>query len=234
MTSSARSWWRLGPAFAASDRRVIAVDQPGHGHTGHWVGHHRFRDNAADLSAFVRAAGLERPDLQVIGHSWGAMTVAALPAAGLRPATIVLLDPPAMPHAVMAAMVAEATDQFREDLAGGRSAIRAENPDWPDGDVDAKAEALSQLDVEAVRSVLLDNGDWDGGLADLADPAVAGVAVWLVRGDPVSGGLVPDAVIPAFERLIGADHILTIDGGHSPLRLLPVETTAALLHALGD
>ena len=41
-------------------RRVVAVDLPGHGLTGHWQGHHRFRDNAADLAALLRAAGLDR------------------------------------------------------------------------------------------------------------------------------------------------------------------------------
>ena len=86
VTSSAATWWRVGPALAASGRRVVAVDLPGHGRTGQWLGHHRFRDNAADVAACIRAAGLETPDLQVVGHSWGAMTAAALPAAGLRPA----------------------------------------------------------------------------------------------------------------------------------------------------
>ena len=99
VTASAAIWWRVGPALAATGRRVVAVDLPGHGQTGHWQGHFRFRDNAADVAAFAREAGLARADLQVIGHSWGAMTAAALPAAGLRPATLVLLDPPALPLA---------------------------------------------------------------------------------------------------------------------------------------
>ena len=59
VTSSAAIWWRVGPALAATGRRVVAVDQAGHGRTGHWQGHHRFRDNAADVAAFIRAAGLD-------------------------------------------------------------------------------------------------------------------------------------------------------------------------------
>src|SRR3954469_12765985 len=97
VTSSAAVWWRVGPAVAVTGRRVIAVDQAGHGRTGHWQGHHRFRDNATDIAAFIRAAGLDRPELQVVGHSWGAVTSAALPVAGIRPATTVLLDPPVLP-----------------------------------------------------------------------------------------------------------------------------------------
>ena len=235
VTASAATWWRLGPAFAATGRRVVAVDLPGHGLTGHWMGHHRFRDNAADVAGFVRAAGLARDDLQVIGHSWGAMTVAALPAAGLRPATIVLLDPPTIPFAEISQMASDPDARTYDDLDEAVAAVRGQNPEWPDGDILAKAEALTQLDEAAARAVLLENGDWDGGLADLADPGAAGVSVWVVRGDPATGGLLPDAALPAFEARIGADHILKIPGGaHSPQRLNPVATTAALLRALED
>ena len=235
VTSSAANWWRLGPAFAATGRRVVAVDLPGHGRTGHWTGHHRFRDNAADVAAFARAAGLAVDDLEVIGHSWGAVTAAALPVAGLRPATIVLLDPPAVSHAVMSAMAAESDERTYDDLAEAITAVRRDNPTWPDGDVGAKAEALTQLDEAAARSVLLDNGDWDGGLADLSDPAAAGIRLAIVRGDPAFGGLLPDEALPAFEGLVGPGRIHTIHGGpHSPQRTHPVETTAALLHALED
>jgi pimeloyl-ACP methyl ester carboxylesterase len=233
VTSSAANWWRIGPALAATGRRVIAVDLPGHGGTGHWQGQHRFRDNAADVAAFVRAAGLERVDLQVVGHSWGAMTAAALPTAGLRPSTIVLLDPPAMPHAAFARQVAESDERTYEDIAEAIPAVRAANPGWDEGDVRAKAEALTQLDEAAARSVLLDNGDWDGGLADLADPAAAGIPVWIVRGETATGGYLPEEALPAFEERVGADHVITIAGGpHSPQRTHPVETTAALVRAL--
>lgn len=235
VTSSAANWWRLGPAFAATGRRVVAVDLPGHGRTTHWTGHHRFRDNAADVAAFARAAGLAVDDLEVIGHSWGAVTAAALPVAGLRPATIVLLDPPAVPHAVISAMAADPDERTYDDLDEAISAVRRDNPTWPDGDVRAKAEALTQLDEAAALAVLLDNGDWDGGLADLADPAAAGIRLAIVRGDPTFGGMLPDEALPAFEALVGPGRIHTIHGGpHSPQRIHPVETTAALLHALED
>jgi len=112
-------------------------------------------------------------------------------------------------------------------------AVRAHNPAWQDGDVRAKAEALTQLDPEAALAVLLRNGDWDGGLADLAHPAAMGIPLWVVRGDPAVGGLLPDAALPAFLARAGRDHVLTIRGAaHSPQRIHPVETTAALLRAL--
>jgi pimeloyl-ACP methyl ester carboxylesterase len=90
------------------------------------------------------------------------------------------------------------------------------------------------FDEAAVRAVLLDNGDWDGGLAALADPRAAGVGTWLVRGEPAAGSMVPEETLLAFAERIGADHILTIAGGaHSPQRMHPEATLVALLRALG-
>lgn len=234
VTSSAASWWRLGPALAATGRRVVAMDLPGHGLTGHWTGHHRFRDNAVDVAAFIGAAGMDRADLQVVGHSWGAMTAAALPAGSdLRPKSLILLDPPGVTLAFISAEENVASDRMYRDLEEAVAGLRAENPTWVDGDIEVRAEALLQLDVAAARSVVLDNGDWDAGLADLEDPAAADIDIWVVRGDPAAGGYLPDALIPRFERRTGAGHVLTIAGGpHTPQRTHPVETTAALLHAL--
>jgi hypothetical protein len=84
-----------------------------------------------------------------------------------------------------------------------------------------------------VRAILLDNGDWDGGLAGLTDPRSAGVETWIVRGESASGGMLPDAALAAFVGRIGADHILTIEhGAHSPQRMHPEATLVALLRAL--
>jgi pimeloyl-ACP methyl ester carboxylesterase len=234
VTASARIWWRVGPALAATGRHVVAVDLPGHGLTGNWRGHHRFRDNAADVAAWIRAVGLDAdPRLQIVGHSWGGMTAAALPLAGIRPSTLVLLDPPAVPWALISRMAIDPSEQPDRDMAAAIARLSALNPSWSPDDVEAKAEALIQLDIDAARAVLLDNGDWDGGLSDLSDPAARGVPTWIVRADPASGGYLPDDRLPAFAALVGADHILTLRGApHAPQRTHPFETTQALLHAL--
>jgi pimeloyl-ACP methyl ester carboxylesterase len=233
VTASSRIWWRVGPALAATRRRVVAIDLPGHGLTGHWTGRHAFRQTAADVAAWIRAAGLDVPELQVVGHSWGGMTAAALPIAGIRPATLVLLDPPAVPWSIISQMASDPSEQTYPDLASGIAALAAVNPEWSGEDVTAKAEALVQLDASAARSVVLDNGDWDGGLADLSDPAAAGIPTWIVRGDPAAGGLLPDSAIPALAARIGADHILTLGGAaHAPQRLYPEATVLGLLRAL--
>jgi pimeloyl-ACP methyl ester carboxylesterase len=234
VTASARIWWRVGPALAATGRHVVAVDLPGHGLTGNWRGHHRFRDTAVDVAAWIREAGLVAPTVQIVGHSWGAMTAAALLWAGVRPSTLVLLDPPAVPWAHISQMASDPSEQPDRDLAVAIARLSALNPAWSLGDVEAKAEALIQLDVTAARAVLLDNGDWDGGLADLSDPASRGVPTWIIRADPATGGYLPDDRVPAFEALVSPGHVLTLAGApHAPQRTHPIETTQALLCALG-
>jgi pimeloyl-ACP methyl ester carboxylesterase len=233
VTASARIWWRVGPALAATGRRIVAVDLPGHGLTGNWRGHHRFRDNAADVAAWIREAGLATPDLQVVGHSWGAMTAAALPRAGIRPARLVLLDPPAVSHARISQMASDPSEQPHRNLSEAIAALTRANPAWTAGDVEAKAEALIQLDVDAARAVLLDNGDWDGGLADLVEAAADRVPTWVIRADPAVGGYVPDERLPAFEALLGSDHVITMAGApHAPQRTHPADTVRALLLVL--
>ncbi|MEO5940115.1 MAG: alpha/beta hydrolase [Candidatus Limnocylindrales bacterium] len=235
VTASARIWWRAAPALATGlGRRIVAVDQVGHGRTGHWTGHHRFADNATDLVAFASAAGLARADLRVVGHSWGGMTAAALPGAGLTPEVLVLLDPPAVTVAAISTMLDDPVEHAYDDLGKAVDALGRLHPTWPYGDVVAKAEALTQFDEPAVRAILTRNGDWDGGLASLADPAAADVPVWLVRGDPAAGGLIPDPEAIRIAGRIGRDHVITIAGGaHAPMRARPEATVLALLRALG-
>jgi len=233
VTSNAETFWRIAPAIAAAGWQAVAIDMPGHGRTGGWRGRYRFAQTATDVAAFVRAAGLDRPGLAVLGHSWGGMVVAALPAVGLRPDRLVLLDPPVQPVGGMAQMTADPLERLYPSFAAAEAAVRAANPGWAEGDIDAKALGLSDFLPEAVLAVLLENGDWDGGLASLADPAAAGIPTWVIRGAPDAGGLVPDATLPAFRARVGRGHVITIaDAPHSPQRTHPEATTLAILRAL--
>jgi pimeloyl-ACP methyl ester carboxylesterase len=233
VTSNAETFWRVGPALAAAGRHVVAVDLPGHGRTGNWRGRHRFVETAADLAGFIRAAGLDRNDLAVLGHSWGGMVAAALPAAGLRPGHLILLDPPALPLAAMEAMTHDPTERKYDDLDEALAVIREVNPGWTDGDVHAKALGLTRFDSVAAHDVLVENGDWDGGVGALANPVARGVPVWLIRGEFATGGLIPEAAVPAFVDRIGRDHVITIaDAPHSPQRTHPEATVLAILRAL--
>lgn len=233
VTSCAETFWRIGPAVAAAGRRVTAVDLPGHGRTGGWRGRHRFVETAEDVAEFIRAAGLDRPALTVLGHSWGGMVVANLPRAGLRPGSLVLLDPPALPLEALEALTRDPLELPYESLDDAIAAVRATDPGWIDDDIDAKALGLIRFDVPAVLAVLLENGDWDGGLGALADPAATGIPAWMIRGEESAGGMIPDAVVPLCEARLGRQRVITIVGApHSPQRTHPEATVRAILRAL--
>jgi len=233
VTSNAGIWWRVAPALAAAGRHVIAVDMPGHGRSQGALRSHLFADTAADLATFIRAAGLDRPDLAVIGHSWGGMVSANLPLAGLAPPKLILLDAPVLTHARMVALTEQPTERPYETIEEATAAVRLANPGWTDGDVAAKARALTEFNADLVLAVLRGNGDWDGGMAALRHPSAAASSVWLIRGEFSTGGFIPDFKIPAIERQLGPDHVMTIAGGpHSPQRTHPEATVLAILRAL--
>jgi hypothetical protein len=107
------------------------------------------------------------------------------------------------------------------------------NPEWSDGDLDAVEQAARRTDLEAVREILFGNGDWDAGQAALSDPAAVGLDVRVVRGDPATGSLLPDAVATWFAQRFGPDCVTTIVGApHTPQATHPEKLFVALRHAL--
>lgn len=233
VTSNAGIWWRVGPAIAAAGLHVVAVDMPGHGNTGGAARSHVFLDTARELTGFIRAAGLDRPGLAVVGHSWGGMVTAHLPAAGLAPSTLVLLDPPVLTLERLRALTESPTERDYATLDEAIEAVRRTNPDWSERDVEAKAQALTEFDPQLVLDVLLKNGSWDGGMAALRHPEATGVDAWLIRGEWATGGFIPESRVARIEAQLGAGRVITIEGApHSPQRTHPAATVLAILRAL--
>jgi pimeloyl-ACP methyl ester carboxylesterase len=232
VTSSSATWWRIGPALAATGRLIIAPDLPGHGRTAGWKRRHAFAETAADLREFCRALEIDSRQLDVVGHSWGALVSAALPVAGLVPRTMVLIDPPYLPREFFERYVLDPEEQPYPTMAAARAGMRAANPTWSAGDVDAKAEALTQFDVQGARTVVLEN-TFDAGLAALAAPPASGIPIWFIRGEPAFGSMIPEERVRELEARVGVDHVLTIaDGEHSPHRTHPEATLVAIMRAL--
>jgi pimeloyl-ACP methyl ester carboxylesterase len=236
VTSDSGTFWRVGPAIAASGRHVLAVDLPGHGRTGQWRGRHRFTETAEDLGGFLGAAGLAVAELAAVGHSWGAMVVASLPAVGITPRVLVLLDPPALTGDQLEAMTHDPEEQPPRDAADAANVaamLRAAHPDWAEGDLRSKVDGLLRFEREAVRAVLLDNGDWDAGVAALGHPTARRVDAWYIRGEWAAGGLIPEARVDDCVRRVRRDHVITLAGAPHSLQRTHVEATvAAILRAI--
>lgn len=206
---------------------------PGHGQAAAWDGRHRFSDTAADLAGFIHHAGLERPELAVVGHSWGAVVAAHLPQVGFRPANLILVDPPWLTLEQLEALTLEPSERRYDSFDEARAAVRANNPDWSGGDVVSKAHALTEYDPACVRVVLLRNGPFDAGMSALRHPDADGVPVWLINGEWSAGGCIPDEKLPEVRAQVGLDRAITIAGGpHSPHRSHPEATVLAIMRAL--
>jgi pimeloyl-ACP methyl ester carboxylesterase len=145
----------------------------------------------------------------------------------------VLLDPPALTLERLRALTESPTEREYATLDESIAAVRAANPTWSDGDVAAKAQALTEFNPQLVLDVLLGNGDWDAGMAALRHPNAARSSIWLIRGEWATGGFIPDSRVPRIESQLGRDRVITIAGApHSPQRTHPEATVVALLRAL--
>jgi pimeloyl-ACP methyl ester carboxylesterase len=162
------------------------------------------------------------------------MVVAHLPQVGIRPARLVLIDPPWLSLDELEALTLDPSERHYESFEDARAVVRANNPKWSDGDVAAKAHALTEFDPACVRAVLTENGPYDSGLSALRHADARGIPSWLISGEWSAGGLIPDDALPMIRGQIGPDRIITIAGGpHSPHRTHAEATVLAILRALG-
>lgn len=165
ITSSARTWWRVGPALAAAGYHVYAADMPGHGLSARpKSGVYTFEQTAWTIAAAIKKLGLQSPML--LGHSWGgliALLLAAMPAQKIAPKRLILVDPPLQCSRQSAETLAP---QFAQGTGEKRTAAtvaqyQAKNPRWERCDAYWKAEAMEQCDPNAPHGFFRQNAPWD-------------------------------------------------------------------------
>lgn len=165
---NAASFAQLAPLLAAQ-RRVIALDLPGHGHSPHLPsGVHRYNnldqvDHVLDVADALR---LERFDL--LGHSLGAgiasLTAAAAPARVARLALIEGLGP-------LADDGSQALARWRDAHAQRQTSRRPPRVFASIDDAVAARVAAGGLDAAEARPIVERNlRDVDGGFAWRSDP----------------------------------------------------------------
>jgi pimeloyl-ACP methyl ester carboxylesterase len=168
VTSSSRTWWRVGPALAARGFRVVAVDLRGHGASPRAAAGLAAADLAADVAetlahealalgaATAPAAGAV-VDL-LVGHSLGALLALELVAA--RPGfarRLVVEDPPGPGSVDWAALADGIEADARRAVAdprGLRRDLEAANPAWPPGEAERRVADLADCDAAAIAAAL--------------------------------------------------------------------------------
>lgn len=161
ITSSAATWWRVGPDLARLGYRVYAFDMPGHG----------LSDSTDDhtLPALARllntaCAELGLGEITLIGHSWGGATAMHMALEAERPAIrqLVLVDPsmgmaPWWGESALPAYLEGVGEPPEVTLPR----LRAKNPSWHPCDFLWKGEAYEQCRPDAVRGFFTASGIWE-------------------------------------------------------------------------
>jgi pimeloyl-ACP methyl ester carboxylesterase len=202
LTSTSRTWWRLGPALAQAGYRVLAPDLPGHGDSTPPADDYTIGHTAEAVDALLAALAVRAP--VIAGHSWGgAITLvhATEPGRQVTPGRIILLDP--------LLYFAEGSDNYVKGLAKMCGSARAElapmlrdvYPRWHEGDVFWKAEALEKARPDAPLGLVRDNP----GLNLIPRLRQVRVPWSIVAADPRHGGIVGADIRPAVDEAVRAN-----------------------------
>jgi pimeloyl-ACP methyl ester carboxylesterase len=209
--------WLPVAQILAADYDVILPDARGHGQSSR-VQPGEVTNRAADLAAFIRALGLERP--VVGGHSMGGITASVVGAHHPELTRAVILEDPAwIDHRPEQAPFAREDNPWLKELQSYATQpleeivakCRAANPLWGEAELEPWAESKKQLDLNVfkARDSLMEL-DWKEIARKIAVPAL------LITGDVKKGGIVsPENAQKACELnpLIQVAHI--DDVGHN-------------------
>lgn len=188
LSSSAAGWWQVAERLVGQGWQVTAVDLRGHGRAPKGSGYSISEYSADLLRVWPEVPGAVRWNL-VIGHSLGANAalVAAATEAGWTD-RLLLLDPVLRPTAEDLRAI---RDSVVFDIERASAAdVAAAHPGWDPRDVDAKVEALGQVDVRTVEASVGRVGEWQlgGEVERLSTPTL------ILGADPEQGGLLDPAL----------------------------------------
>jgi pimeloyl-ACP methyl ester carboxylesterase len=212
VTASTRTWWRVGPWFAANGWRAVAVDLRGHGASLRMQGDEGLDDLATDLHETV-FEGPGTVDV-LLGHSLGALIALKLCERHGEPARRLVLEEPPGSESTDFGEVARET-QASAVLARGspEAAVRrnlTENPALAEEDARNSVAGLLDCDANSVAGFLRDGLRYD--LAEMVRSVT--VPTLLVLGREESGSM-----LPAPERAVVAGSLRRgtveeFDAGH--------------------
>jgi pimeloyl-ACP methyl ester carboxylesterase len=219
VTSSSRTWWRVGPALAERGFRVLAVDLRGHGASPGPVAGLAAADLAADVAETVAdggAAGASPPVVDLlVGHSLGALVALELVTARPGLARRLLLEDPPGPNSIdWAALAAGMEADSRravDDPVALRRDLEAANPGWPPGEAERRVADLADCNATAIAAALRVGVPFDlaGVLAAVRLP------VLLLLADEALGSILVGVDRKAAVAATGDGATRVLPAGHS-------------------
>lgn len=215
VTASSRTWWRVGPWFAGTGWRAVAIDLRGHGKSPRATDDLGLEDLAGDLHETVSSllGPEERIDV-LLGHSLGALAALELCREhGDLIERLVLEEPPG-PESTDFDEIARGVES---DVARAREAPEAhkreqlqENPSWSEGDAIANVENLRDCDAEPVAAMVRNSLRYD--LSALVGSVE--VPTLLVLGSEARGSALPEPERTAVANALRRGTVETFDAGH--------------------
>jgi pimeloyl-ACP methyl ester carboxylesterase len=224
VTSSSRTWWRVGQWFAENGWRTVAVDLRGHGSSP------RFEEAHLDLGVEALAADVhetfvgllgpgERVDV-MLGHSLGALVALKLLEIhddGLPVRRVVLEDPPGPENTdtgeIADGIEADAASVLRDRDAFAREK-RAANPHWIEEDVRVSVANMLECDAGPVAAFIRRGLGYDlaGSLGRLEVPAL------LILGREERDSLLPEPERGAASAALERGAVRELNAGHDAHR----------------
>jgi pimeloyl-ACP methyl ester carboxylesterase len=215
VTASSRTWWRVGPWFAGSGWRAVAVDLRGHGKSPRATEDLGLENLADDLYGTV--SGLLGPGERIdvlLGHSLGALAALELCREhGDLVEMLVLEEPPGSESIDFD----EISRGVESDVARAREAPEAhkreqlqENPSWSEGDAIANVENLRDCDAEPVAAMIRNGLRYD--LSALVGSVE--VPILLVLGSEARGSALPEPERSAVANALRRGTMEVFHAGH--------------------
>ncbi len=207
MSSSARTWWRVGPELEARGWVVETVELAGHG--GRPVGTTR------SLAALASDVVARRPagSTLVVGHSLGAIvTLQILSAMPTYARGVLLEDPPARggrrASADMVDHIQREVDQARADPGGAIATMLRGHPTWSRRDARSVLEGRLLTDPQVLR-LPSGAGTWDLptliGACPVPVALVAAASGYSALSDPGRSAVL---------RMLPAERVTELPGSH--------------------
>jgi pimeloyl-ACP methyl ester carboxylesterase len=232
VTSSSRTWWRVGPALARRGMRVLAVDLRGHGASPRPVAGLAAADLAADVAETVAdvagSPGAVPPVDLLVGHSLGALVALELVTARPGFARRLVLEEPPGPNSVDWVGLADSMEVDRRRAVDDPEALRrdleAENPAWPPGEAERRVADLADCNAAAIAAALRPGVAFD--LAGLL--AAVRLPTLLLLADEARGSSLAGVDRKAAVAALGNGAARVLPAAHSVHR----EALDAWLHAL--